>query len=98
MPVFSLSSDTSWTAPGYSGIRPDPDKVKAVQCMQAPTDVSGVCRSLGVVNQLSKFIPNAVELIRPLRYLLLKDHQWVWRQPQVAAVQEIKRVLIAIPS
>ena len=25
-----------------SGIRPDPDKVKAVQSMQAPTDVSGV--------------------------------------------------------
>lgn len=35
----------------FLGIYPDPDKGKAVQEMEAPTDVSGVCRSLGIINQ-----------------------------------------------
>ena len=54
-------------------IRPDPDKVKAVKSMQAPTDVSGIHCFLGVVNQLSKFIPNAAKLTRHLKELLIKD-------------------------
>lgn len=60
-----------------SGIHPDPDKVKAVQGMEPPTDVSGVRRFLGVINQLSKFIPNAADITKPIRELLVKDNQWV---------------------
>ncbi|XP_075526568.1 uncharacterized protein LOC142558304 [Dermacentor variabilis] len=35
------------------GIRPDPGKVEAVKAMEAPTDVAGVRRLLGMVNHLA---------------------------------------------
>ena len=41
-----------------SGISPDPDKVSAVEQMRPPTSMGEVCRFLGMVNQLSKFVPN----------------------------------------
>ena len=41
-----------------SGLKLDPDKVKAIQEMKPPTDVQGLRRFLGLVNYLSKFIPN----------------------------------------
>ena len=34
------------------GIKADPDKISAIKNMSAPTDVSGVRRLLGMVNQL----------------------------------------------
>jgi len=38
-----------------TGVRPDPDKVRAIQLMKPPTTVSELRRFLGVVNQQSKF-------------------------------------------
>lgn len=51
------------------GIKPDPDRVKGIQKMAAPTDASGVRQFLGVINQMSKFIPNTAEITQPLREL-----------------------------
>lgn len=39
------------------GVRADPDKVKTVQNMPTPTDVSGVRRFVGFVPYFSKFLP-----------------------------------------
>ena len=36
------------------GLRPDPQKVAAVDDMPAPTDVKGVQRLLGMVNYLAR--------------------------------------------
>ena len=52
------------------GIRPDPQKIKAVQAMQEPTNVTELRRFLGMVNQLLKFIPDMAETTKPLRDLL----------------------------
>ena len=40
-----------------SGIRPDPDKIKAIQNMPEPNNVPELRRFLGMVNQMSKFTP-----------------------------------------
>lgn len=37
------------------GIRPDPGKVAAIKTMEAPKDVAGVRRLLGMVNHLARF-------------------------------------------
>ena len=50
-----------------SGVRPDPAKVKAIQGMPIPKNVSDVRRFLGMVNQLGKFSPNLAEKTNPLR-------------------------------
>ena len=52
-----------------SGIRPDPDKVKAILSMPEPTNVSDVRRVLGIVNHLSKFSP---KLADPFKHSLAR--------------------------
>lgn len=55
-----------------AGIRPDAEKVKAIQRMKEPTTVTEVRRFLGMANQMSKFTPELAEKAKPLRDLLAK--------------------------
>ena len=79
------------------GIRPDPDKVRAIREVQPPRNVSDVRRFLGMSNHLSKFAPNLAEKTKPLRELLNKSNQWVWGLPQQTAFTEIKQALETSP-
>ena len=49
-----------------TGIRADPEKTAAVIEMEAPTNVSELCRFMGMANQLGKFSPNLADLTQPL--------------------------------
>ena len=80
-----------------SGVRPDPEKVRAIQNVQPPRNVGDVRRFLGMVNHLSKFSPNLSEKTTPLRELLNKQNQWVWGEPQERAFKEIKTALTSSP-
>lgn len=80
-----------------SGIRPDPDKVMAIQKVRAPANVGDIRRFLGMVNQMSKFAPNLAEITQPLRELLIKENQWVWGEPQRRAFQLVKEALTSTP-
>jgi hypothetical protein len=75
------------------GIHPDLNKIKAIEMMEAPKDVSGVRRLLGTVNQLGKFIPNLAEITHPIRDLLIKDNSWILGADQQEAFREIKKAL-----
>ena len=80
-----------------NGIRPDPEKVAAIQNVKTPGNVGDIRRFLGMVNHLSKFAPNLAERTKPLRELLNKKNHWVWGEPQREAFQEIKQVLVSSP-
>ena len=71
------------------GIKPDNEKVRAINDMPAPTDKKGVERLLGTVNYLGKSIPN----LEPIRVLLRKDVEFHWSHEQDKAFQEIKIIL-----
>ena len=58
------------------GIRPDRNKVSAIEPFSRPTNVSDVRWFLGMVNQLSKFSPNLADMTQPLRELLVKENAW----------------------
>ena len=79
------------------GIRPDPDKVRAIREVRPPRNVSEVRRFLGMSNHLSKFAPNLAEKTKPLRELLNKSNQWVWGPSQQTAFTEIKKALESSP-
>ena len=81
-----------------SGVRPDPDKISAIQRIKPPTCVSDLRRLLGLVNQLSKFVPNLAEITKPLRELLVKNKQWVWDKMQQHAFNCIKERLTCSPA
>ena len=80
-----------------SGVRPDPDKVSAIQKVRAPANVGDVRRFLGMVNQMGKFAPNLAEVTQPLRELLNKRNQWVWGEPQQKAFARVKEILTSSP-
>ena len=80
-----------------TGIRPDPEKVKAIQEMKAPTSITEVRRFLGMTNQLSKFSPNLAEKTKPLRDLLSKKNQWMWGASQQEAFDALKEELSSTP-
>jgi len=65
------------------GLRVDPDKVKAICDMPAPRDKAGVQRLLGMVQYLSKFLPNLSDMTKPLRELAQQDVEWCWEDAQI---------------
>jgi hypothetical protein len=79
------------------GIRPDPDKVKAVVDMAVPTDIKALQRFLGTVTYLSKFIPNFSSVTEPLRALVKSDIPWAWSESQQSAFEHLKQLVVESP-
>ena len=52
------------------GVHPDPEKVKVIGEMPAPTDKKAVERLLGTINYLAKFIPDMSTKTTQIRELL----------------------------
>lgn len=48
--------------------------------MPNPTNVSELRTLLGMINYLSKFIPNLSEIAAPLRQLDKKNIEWHWQE------------------
>lgn len=82
---------------GNGGIQTDPDKIKAINELQPPKDITGVRRILGMVGWYSKFIPNYTKVVAPLIELLSKKNKFDWGERQDAAFIEIKRKMTEAP-
>ena len=76
------------------GLKPDPDKIKAVFEMPSPTDVKGVQRFLGFVNYLSKFLPQLNDICEPLRKLTVKGVEW---RSLEKVVEKVKQLVTTTP-
>ena len=74
-----------------TGVKPDPDKVHAIQAMKPTSNVSELQRFLGMINQLSKLSPCLAEKTKPLRDLLSSKNQWEWGHCQEGAFKAIKK-------
>ena len=61
-----------------NGVSPNPAKTEAIQKMRPPTNVTGLRRLMGMINQLNKFSPNVAQLSKPLRELLKSNTTWLW--------------------
>ncbi|XP_068224775.1 uncharacterized protein [Palaemon carinicauda] len=51
-----------------AGVTVDENKVKAIKEMPAPTDISGIRRFCGMVQYLSRFLPNLADDLEPVYY------------------------------
>ena len=80
-----------------SGISPDQDKVKAIIDMPEPTDVSGIRRFLGMINQFGKFTPHLAEITKPMRDLIGKKNDWTWGHAQQRCFAQLKESLMSAP-
>ena len=75
-----------------SGIRPDPEKIKAIRDMEDPTNVTELRRFLGMMNQLGKFSDKIAEVSKLLRDLLSTKNSWVWESSQKEAFNTLKKL------
>ena len=55
------------------GLKPEPEKIKAVQEMPRPTSKNELLGLLGFVNYLSKFLLKLSEDVQPLREMTTKE-------------------------
>ena len=79
------------------GLRVDPDKVKAIRDMPAFTGKAGVQRPLGMVQYLSKFLPNLSDMTKPLRELTQQDVKWCWKDAHITAPSQLKEAVTCSP-
>ena len=80
-----------------NGLHSDPEKVHAIMDMPPPANLEELCRYLGVVNYLLKFLPNATNTLSLLQNLLKKDVSWTWSSAQQEAFETIKKLVTSSP-
>lgn len=79
------------------GVKPDPEKVRAIKDMPPPTDSKGASRFCGMVTYLSRFLPKLADIMEPIRKLTHKGTQWAWNTAQETAFEKIKVSLSDAP-
>lgn len=79
------------------GVEPDAERVRAIQNMKPPTNVSELRRALGMVQYLGRFLPHLSSITCPLTKLLSRDASWIWDQPQQNAYDETMKLLTKAP-
>lgn len=78
-------------------IRPDPDKVAAIEKFPKPRNKKGVQSFLGICNYYRRFIKDFSRISRPLTNLTKKDVPFVWDAACEVAMQTLKEKLITAP-
>ena len=79
------------------GVKIDDKKIKAINDMQPPTDVSVVKRLCGMVQYMAKFLPDRSTILEPIRELTRKEKAWQWSEDCEAEFQKIKKMLTETP-
>ena len=79
------------------GIRPDNAKIKAIVDLKPPSNVHELRSFLGMVNYLTKFIPNMSHIAYPRNSLLSSKSQWNWATDQQRSFDQLKHALTTSP-
>lgn len=79
------------------GLKPDPDKVNAVENMPKPTCKKETLSLLGFINYLARFLPRLSEVAQPLRNLTLTNAQFMWSEQHDKAFDEVKKLVAHHP-
>ncbi|UYV75458.1 hypothetical protein LAZ67_13000337 [Cordylochernes scorpioides] len=79
------------------GIRPDDDKIKAVNQFPIPKNLQQLRSFLGLSSYYRRFIKNYADIARPLNSLLSKGTKFQWNTDQERAFQKLKNALTSKP-
>ena len=80
-----------------AGVRPDPEKVRAIVEAPVPQDQAQLRSFLGSITYLMQYIPHLATVIAPLRSLTQKGVPWKWTTTETEAYKQIKKLLINAP-
>ena len=82
----------------HRGIEANPNKIKAIEQIQAPRTVKDVRHLMGCIAVLSRFISKSVERALPFFKILKKPGPMKWTPEADAALQELKTYLSSVPT
>jgi RNase H-like domain found in reverse transcriptase/Reverse transcriptase (RNA-dependent DNA polymerase)/Integrase zinc binding domain/Retroviral aspartyl protease/Chromo (CHRromatin Organisation MOdifier) domain len=82
---------------GKNGVRPDPEKIRAIKDWPVPNSVKDLRKFLGIATYLHKYARNFAGLAVPLSRLLKKDAHWNWTAECQQAFDAIKKSLMEAP-
>ena len=72
------------------GIQPPHQKVDAIKHFKTPSNVSEVRSFLGLINFVSRFVPNLATEAEPLQRLTRSGSKWTWGPEQQKSFQALK--------
>ena len=79
------------------GIKADPEKIRAITAMKAPSDVTGVKRFCGMIQYLARYLPSLSSDLEPLRCLTKKGVDFVWSEQCDTAFKCMKDKITRTP-
>ncbi|XP_045456466.1 uncharacterized protein LOC123666419 [Melitaea cinxia] len=79
------------------GVKPNPEKTKAVQNFPRPKCRNDIRSFMGLVSYYRRFIPNLSKIAKPLTNLLRKDIEFIWQNEQQLAFEKLKNCLTTAP-
>lgn len=78
------------------GVEMDPERIRAIKELPAPTNITRLRSFLGLVNYDHRFCRNFSALTVPLLRLLKKGQCWKWGQIEIEAFEGIKSAFLAV--
>ncbi|CAG9109133.1 unnamed protein product [Plutella xylostella] len=79
------------------GVKPNPDKIKAVAEFPIPESPKDIKSFLGLVSYYRRFIPDFSKTAKPLTSLLKKEIPFEWKNEQQLAFDTLKEKLTTAP-
>lgn len=76
------------------GMKPDPDKVKALRELPRPRDITTLRSFLGAAGYYRRFVFKFAAITAPLAKLTRKDEPFIWGKSQEAAFLEVRNKLL----
>ena len=80
------------------GVSPHPDKIRAIQDLLPPENVSELRRVMGMINYLGRYMENLADITKPMNMLLKNDTVWQWGPDQEKAFNKVKQAIITAPT
>lgn len=75
------------------GVKPNPDKVRAIEEMEKPKDKKELHTLLGMATYMGSFIPKLADLTAPLRDLLKENVDFAWNSSHSKVFQKVKSMI-----
>ena len=75
------------------GVKPSPDKVRAIENLEPPKDKKELHTFLGMETYMSSFIPNLDDHSTPLRNLLKENVDFAWNLSHSKAFEKVKLLI-----
>ena len=73
------------------GVKIDLERIEAIKYISFPINKKEIEYFLGKINFLCSFIPNFIEIVKPITYMLIKDHEIKWTMEARYSFEQIRK-------